>query len=164
MRVFIIISTLLFSLASTAQSVFHGRIILQDSLFPKDGRIIFPLINDTSKADLYNPINIDLSNPNHRIFYLIWPDWKSKVFRFIDGVCTDSVYSIKIPNDKFYKEFQQKEICPICFRSKYLIPIIYGLPGSKLMKQAKRNKVILAGCILYEDAPKFYCTKDNFQF
>jgi hypothetical protein len=164
MRTLLIISILLSFSQLSAQTVFNGRLTLQDTLFPNDGSIIFPLLSDTIKTDSYNQISIDLADSSHRIFYLIWTDWRSRVFRFTNGICVDTIYDIKIPDDNFYLEFQQKRVCPICFQAKYLIPIIYGLPDDKLIKQAKRNKVVLAGCITYDNSPKYFCTKDKFQF
>lgn len=54
--------------------------------------------------------------------------------------------------------------CPICEKSDMVIPIIYGLPGSKLIRQADRGKVRLGGCILTACDPNSYCKRDNTEF
>jgi hypothetical protein len=39
-----------------------------------------------------------------------------------------------------------------------IIPIVYGEPDKKTMEKASQGKVHLGGCVVSEDAPKFYCT------
>jgi hypothetical protein len=39
----------------------------------------------------------------------------------------------------------------------HIIPMVYGLPGKKLMRQAKKEEVHLAGCQLTGCDPKYYC-------
>jgi hypothetical protein len=57
-----------------------------------------------------------------------------------------------------------EKICPIGNHSNRIIPILYGLPNQKGMKQAKKGKVHLAGCIAYECDPRWYCKKHNKSF
>lgn len=45
-----------------------------------------------------------------------------------------------------------------------LIPIAYGLPGTKLMKEAEEGKVKLGGCIITHCDPKWYCKKHKIEF
>ena len=40
-----------------------------------------------------------------------------------------------------------------------LIKIVYGKPSAKTLVLEKEHKVILGGCMLKENAPKYYCTK-----
>jgi len=56
-----------------------------------------------------------------------------------------------------------KKLCPKN-HSDNLVPIVYGLPGKKLMRQHKRGKVKLGGCILLGCDPKWYCQKHNLEF
>jgi len=42
-----------------------------------------------------------------------------------------------------------------------LVKIVYGKPSPKLMQLAEEEKVHLGGCMVGEDAPKYYCTKCN---
>ena len=41
--------------------------------------------------------------------------------------------------------------------SDQIIPIVYGYPGPKLMREANECKVKLGGCIVQESDPKWYC-------
>ncbi|WP_409025061.1 carboxypeptidase-like regulatory domain-containing protein [Hymenobacter sp.] len=42
--------------------------------------------------------------------------------------------------------------------SDNIIPIVYGLPGSALMKKAEQGKVHLGGCTVSDCEPRYYCT------
>ncbi len=55
-------------------------------------------------------------------------------------------------------------VCPRCAKSDMVIPIIYGLPGSRLIRQADRGKVRLGGCILTACDPYSYCKRDSTEF
>ncbi|MFC1663396.1 hypothetical protein ACFL04_04535 [Patescibacteria group bacterium] len=48
--------------------------------------------------------------------------------------------------------------CPKC-KSTKVLPIVYGLPAPELEKQASEGKVFLAGCVMYENNPKYHCDK-----
>ena len=45
--------------------------------------------------------------------------------------------------------------CPRCGEAG--VPIVYGLPGAELQRQAERGSVALGGCILVEGAPDWSC-------
>jgi hypothetical protein len=45
-----------------------------------------------------------------------------------------------------------------------LIPIIYGLPGKKLMKKAHKGQIRLGGCIVTDCDPKWYCKTHEIEF
>jgi hypothetical protein len=47
--------------------------------------------------------------------------------------------------------------CPHC-GSDRVIPIMYGLPIPDLVAAEERGEVILAGCVIGEDAPAFHCS------
>ena len=48
--------------------------------------------------------------------------------------------------------------CPFC-NSKNIAEILYGLPSfsPKLDKDLKSGKLILGGCCISEDSPRFHC-------
>ena len=46
--------------------------------------------------------------------------------------------------------------CPKCGGNK-TIPIVYGYPGSELRKAWERDEVMLGGCCVGENDPKYYC-------
>ncbi|MBN2891346.1 MAG: hypothetical protein JXL97_05730 [Bacteroidales bacterium] len=54
--------------------------------------------------------------------------------------------------------------CPVDGHYDSIIPIVYGLPSPKLMKQAERGKVKLGGCMVYNDNPQWYCKKHDVAF
>jgi hypothetical protein len=55
------------------------------------------------------------------------------------------------------------KICPKNHTDK-LIPIVYGMPGEKLIKKAKKGKVMLGGCIVTDCDPKWYCKVHKIEF
>ena len=46
--------------------------------------------------------------------------------------------------------------CPVC-ASPYTIPIIYGLPGEELGRQAEEGSIALGGCVVSDDDPQWKC-------
>ncbi len=63
---------------------------------------------------------------------------------------------------KFKKTPQPK--CPVDGHFDSIIPIVYGMPSPKLMKQAEKGKVKLGGCVIYNEMPKWYCKKHEVDF
>ncbi|MEE4606734.1 MAG: hypothetical protein V2J65_36020 [Desulfobacteraceae bacterium] len=57
-----------------------------------------------------------------------------------------------------------EKICPIGNHSKNVVPSLYGLPNQKGLRQAKKGKVHLGGCLWDECAPKWYCRKHKKSF
>jgi hypothetical protein len=55
------------------------------------------------------------------------------------------------------------KVCPENHTNK-LIPIVYGLPGEKLIRKAKKGKVMLGGCIVTDCDPKWYCKVHKLMF
>ena len=49
--------------------------------------------------------------------------------------------------------------CPECRVRLKKIPIVYGLPSPKLVKQAEKGKVLLGGCINSGENFAFVCPK-----
>lgn len=49
-----------------------------------------------------------------------------------------------------------KPSCPYG-HSNNIIPIVYGMPGPKLMEEARKGHVYLGGCIISECDPHYYC-------
>ena len=52
------------------------------------------------------------------------------------------------------KKFNKQ--CPEC-KSKSVIPIKYGMPGTKMRDDASEGKIMLGGCCIEEDANDRYC-------
>ena len=47
-------------------------------------------------------------------------------------------------------------VCPECGHEDS-VPIVHGMPNQSLFEEAERGLVSLAGCIVFEDMPAFYC-------
>lgn len=47
--------------------------------------------------------------------------------------------------------------CPHC-GSDRVIPFVYGLPIPDLVAAEERGELLLAGCVVTEDSPKFHCS------
>lgn len=54
--------------------------------------------------------------------------------------------------------------CPVDSKTDGIIPIVYGLPGKKLLRKADRGKVWLAGCELTGCDPTWYCKRHQKAF
>jgi hypothetical protein len=153
-----------FKLTIAQSDKFRAIIVVEDSIIAHGSHVIFPLLKDTIKIGDNNIAIIDLSNPKNRLFYFTWTGWNSKIFRFDSDSASDEIRKVKVPDTSFYRQFQQKNICPVCLKSRFLIPIVYSFPTEKMFNKAKRNKLRLGGCIIYCYSAKFYCKKDNFEF
>lgn len=145
-------------------TIFKGTILVNDSFGVRGGLVIFPLIKDTITIDKTGIIKFDLSDPSKRVFYFTWTGWKSKIFRFDHQYVDSGLIDVKLPDIAYYDEFQNKKLCPLCRLSDEIIPVIYGLPSKKMMRDAKRGKYQLGGCVIMENNSKFFCKKDNFEF
>tara|TARA_X000000368_G_C22682128_1_gene558738 strand:- start:35 stop:298 length:264 start_codon:yes stop_codon:yes gene_type:complete len=52
--------------------------------------------------------------------------------------------------------------CPEC-KSKNIIPIVYGMPGTKMREDADIGKIKLGGCCIEENANDMYCNECNHE-
>ena len=46
----------------------------------------------------------------------------------------------------------------------HFIKILYGKPSTKSLQLAQDNKILLGGCMVGNDAPRYYCTKCKKKF
>lgn len=46
--------------------------------------------------------------------------------------------------------------CEVC--GHRMVPIVYGYPDDKTMKQAQEGKIALGGCVIGFNDPKWACT------
>ncbi len=53
--------------------------------------------------------------------------------------------------------------CPEC-KSKSIAPIVYGLPGPKLMEESRRGDVVLGGCVVTDDDPIQACRDCGYRW
>jgi hypothetical protein len=49
-----------------------------------------------------------------------------------------------------------KPKCPFG-HSDNIIPIVYGMPGKKLMEKSQHGKIYLGGCLISDCDPRYYC-------
>ena len=52
--------------------------------------------------------------------------------------------------------------CPKC--NNNLIEIIYGMPSSELFEAEERGEVMLGGCCISDDNPKYHCKNCDIDF
>lgn len=52
--------------------------------------------------------------------------------------------------------------CPKC--GEKLLEIIYGTPGPELFEASERGEVILGGCCLSGNDPKYHCKNCNMDY
>lgn len=69
----------------------------------------------------------------------------------------DNLYDYLVATDSLDEFLHYEPKCPKC-KSK-LIEIIYGRPDSKLIEQAKRDEIILGGCIINGEIPSYHCNQ-----
>jgi hypothetical protein len=162
--IFLLFCIVFFNSLSGQNTFFKGTIVVNDSFGVRGGFVVFPLIKDTLGIDETGIAKIDLSNSSRRIFYFSWTGWKSKVFRFDKKYIDSNLTDVKLPDTSYYKDFRDKKICPVCLHSNEIIPIVYGLPSKKMIRESRRGKYQLGGCIIMETNPQLFCRKDNFEF
>jgi hypothetical protein len=49
--------------------------------------------------------------------------------------------------------------CPSCGSTEDMLPIVYGFPTHETMERAKQGRVILGGCVVSPDSPKWHCQR-----
>ena len=146
------------------RSEFKGHLAYKDGSKMGYGYLIFPLTKDTILIDSTGVISVDLMQPKHRLFYISNGDFRSRIYNFKSEQPADTVHRVTIPDSAYYAVYHKKKLCPICLQSKTVLPIEYGLPSPEMFKQAEKGKILLGGCIVYDDMPLFYCKKDDFSF
>jgi hypothetical protein len=57
------------------------------------------------------------------------------------------------------KYIYRKDVQVACVggHTDHIVPIVYGLPGKRLMEKAKKEKLYLGGCQITGCDPKYYC-------
>lgn len=154
----------LWNLCFSQNTQFKGYMSYPDGAQMGYGYVIFPLSKDTTYIDSTGSININLANPKHRTFYISNGDLKGRVFRFANSFVADTLHRVVIPDNSYYAYYHKIKTCPICGVKKNVLPILYGLPSEKMFKQAEAGRILLGGCIVYDNQPEYYCKKDDFSF
>ncbi len=47
--------------------------------------------------------------------------------------------------------------CPACGSKESVIPIGYGMPGKEMMDRAERGEILLGGCVVEPNSPRWHC-------
>lgn len=53
--------------------------------------------------------------------------------------------------------------CPKCL-SKTIVPIMYGLPTEKAFLESQQGKLVLGGCCISDESPKWHCKACEHEF
>lgn len=59
---------------------------------------------------------------------------------------------------------KSKNVCPVCSKTDKVIPIIYGEPTTESLEKSENGKVKLAGCLVSNCDPNWYCKRDKKEF
>lgn len=54
-------------------------------------------------------------------------------------------------------------ICPDC-REKRVVPIAYGFPDSDVADEVRRGEVVLGGCLIEPENPRWLCRSCGHEF
>jgi hypothetical protein len=68
-----------------------------------------------------------------------------------------------LPAGKCHERTDSKA-CPLDGKSKYVIPIVYGLPNRKTMRKMEKGKVKLGGCEVTGCEPYWFCEEHKKEF
>lgn len=66
----------------------------------------------------------------------------------------------------YFKKIARKEgFCAKCRSGENTIPILWGLPAdlNAVVKKAEEGKLVLGGCIVSSDSPRWRCTKCRYE-
>ncbi len=78
----------------------------------------------------------------------------------IDSICLLNDSSVTLNITYPAPCVANKGIKPACIggHTNHIIPIKYGFPSEDMMRQAKKGKIHLGGCVKYGCDPRYYCT------
>jgi hypothetical protein len=54
--------------------------------------------------------------------------------------------------------------CPKCSSKSSVVPIRYGMPGSKMQNEYHEGKIKLGGCSINENNPNYYCKECRYEW
>ena len=104
--------------------------------------------------------NIPIGTYDFQIRYVGYPD--SVIQNLI--VTKDTIINLNINYPPPCQYNKNETNCPICHKHDKVIPILYGLPSKKLMRQANKGKAFLGGCVISYCEPNWYCKRDKKRF
>ncbi|WP_201747889.1 hypothetical protein [Chitinophaga vietnamensis] len=126
------------------------------------GYVVYPLTRDSVARKDTGLIHADLAG--RQLFYFAWGSMKTRLYRMPQDAALTGIIDFVLPDVAYYAPFEKARKCPVCASGKHIIPIQYGLPGPKDFALAKAGKLLLGGCVVSEESPRYYCKKDDFIF
>ena len=93
-------------------------------------------------------------------YHLELPSFLFEKAPFVLGNLTQSSENFSLDLHPDY----QSTNCPVCHKNDQLIPIVYGRPGLHLQHQSQKGEVVLGGCVVSSNSPKFLCKRDEARF
>lgn len=84
--------------------------------------------------------------------------YRDEIFGNIVVTSTTQKFNISFPGPCKYKYVKGRKPKCVARHSDHIVPIIYGLPDARLLTKAKKEKIVLGGCQLYDCHPEYYCT------
>ncbi len=88
---------------------------------------------------------------------------------FIDEMIIEDTLKDRIVRRFHWEDFNEggkmfkPPACPKC-KSENTIPISYGYPSEKGMRQAEKGKIKLGGCCISDNDPQWYCKSCKKEF
>ena len=156
--------TMLLSLTTSAQTVdLKGHVTYRDDksdfvgagvFLIKDGKLITDCL--TGKNGNYVFRDIPFGNYTLRLKYR---DFKEKIIPKVVVASGMKNLEIGYPDPCIAAE----KICPYGHKDN-IIPIVYGMPGAETMKMAEKGLVHLAGCVVSDCDPRWYCKTHEISF
>jgi hypothetical protein len=114
----------------------------------------------TAVADIDGKYKIHIENSGtYTIVAYFVPDKEIKIIKVLDDANKELDLYISSKCDYPYTSPVK---CPDGMHTDHIIPIVYGLPNKKLIRQAKRGKVALGGCM--GGCEKYYCKTHKKSF
>ena len=54
--------------------------------------------------------------------------------------------------------------CTECGKTDFVVPILWGYPSDEAMAAAERDEIVLAGCVVGDLEPTYYCRRCRIGF
>lgn len=67
----------------------------------------------------------------------------------------DDLFNYLVATDELDDFLGYEPKCPDC--GNKLVEIVYGMPGSDVIKQVEKGEVFLGGCMVSDVNPKYHC-------
>jgi len=127
--------------------------------------LIIPFDKDTFMIDSRNKINPAIFTKS-KYFFLnpVDKEPKSRIID-IDTLHATTYSQIKADDKSYYEFYEQAKRCPIGNHKDNLVEYLWGLPNKKGLREAKKKKVILMGCMgSGEGGQLYYCKLHKIDF